>query len=97
MPWAHEVVSSNLTIPTTFADVAQRKSIWSTPRMSQVQSLSSAPFMKVIDRPLTDDEVQEVLDIAKKIEEVVDKLGLHMRNYASLPIGGYDYFNGVVK
>jgi hypothetical protein len=53
--------------------------------------------MKVIDRPLTDDEVQEVLDIAKKIEEVVDKLGLHMRNYASLPIGGYDYFNGVVK
>ena len=48
-------------------------------------------FMKIIDRPLTDDEVQEVLNIAKKIEEVVDKLGLHMRNYASLPTNGYDY------
>jgi len=44
-----------------------------------------------MNRPLTDDEVQEVLNIAKKIEEVVDKLGLYMRNYASLPISGYDY------
>jgi predicted transcriptional regulator len=47
--------------------------------------------MKIMNRPLTDDEVQEVLNIAKKIEEVVDKLGLYMRNYASLPISGYDY------
>lgn len=47
--------------------------------------------MKIMNRPLTDDEVQEVLNIAKKIEEVVDKLGLHMRNYASLPVSRYDY------
>ncbi|MDE1866014.1 MAG: hypothetical protein KGH94_05260 [Candidatus Micrarchaeota archaeon] len=34
---------------------------------------------------LSDREVADVMALARRIEVVVDKLGIHMRNYAQLP------------